>query len=315
MAGKRKNSKKKEQTNLPLLLTVLAICVVIVVVIAVVTNVKDEPNDTDKNTADNLVDDSTDLNTKYNNADDTADSKKDTDSDDVTAGIITDDTSVNDTDNSDSNATDESSGFEYTVGTETETKKTDNGQISIIYPTIVDPDGESERAELLNNMIKSYMDQMFKYDGVSSDDGEYTYEITDTITAVSTDDFTSIIVKGQYYIEDTPNPTVFTYTINCDIKSTDIVPSSELIYDFSKIKDLFLDGKFKLKEGNEDLLDETNYEDMIMEYRSEYGIYPSVYFTDDSFGMIIDLVYTLGGYAMFEIPYSYVSEYVFCPSK
>lgn len=315
MAEKRRTSKKKEQINLPLLLTVLAICVVIIVVIAVVTGKNDEGNDTDSDPVSDLVDESTASNANDSHDDDTADVKKDTDSDDVTVDTVIDDTSESDTADSDDDDSDESSGFEYTVGTETETKKTDNGQISIIYPTIIDPDGESDRAELLNSMIKAYMDQMFKYDGVSSTGGEYTYEITDTITAFSNDEFASIIVKGQYYIEDTSNPTIFTYTINCDIKSTDIVASSELIYDFSKIRELFLNGKFKLKEGNSDLLDETNYEDMIMEYRSEYGIYPNVYFTEDSFGMIIDLVYTLGGYAMFEIPYSYVEDYVFCPCE
>lgn len=315
MAEKRRTSKKKEQINLPLLLTVLAICVVIIVVIAVVTGKNDEGNDTDSDPVSDLVDESTASNANDSHDDDTADVKKDTDSDNVTVDTVIDDTSESDTADSDADDSDESSGFEYTVGTETETKKTDNGQISIIYPTIIDPDGESDRAELLNSMIKAYMDQMFKYDGVSSTGGEYTYEITDTITAFSNDEFASIIVKGQYYIEDTSNPTIFTYTINCDIKSTDIVASSELIYDFSKIRELFLNGKFKLKEGNSDLLDETNYEDMIMEYRSEYGIYPNVYFTADSFGMIIDLVYTLGGYAMFEIPYSYVEDYVFCPCE
>lgn len=315
MAEKRRNSKKKEQINLPLLLTVLAVCVVVIVVIAVMTGKEGEGKDTDKEPVSDLVDNSTVSNTKDSGDADTSDTKKDPDSDDATVGTVTDDTSETEANDSETEDSDESSGFEYTVGTETETKKTDNGQISIIYPTIIDPDGESDRAELLNDMIKAYMDQMFKYDGVSSAGGEYTYEITDTITAVSTDDFASIIVKGQYYIEDTPNPTVFTYTINCDVKSTDIVPSSELIYDFSKIKEMFLDGKFKLKEGNSDLLDETNYEDMIMEYRSEYGIYPNVYFTEDSFGMVIDLVYTLGGYAMFEIPYSYVTDYVFCPCE
>ena len=52
---------------------------------------------------------------------------------------------------------------------------------------------------------------------------------------------------------------------------------------------------------------------MILQYRSEYGIYPDIYFTGDSFGMVIELVFALGGYALFEVPLSLVSGAVVLP--
>lgn len=309
MAEKRKSkSKKKEQLNVPLLLTVLAVCIVAVVVISIVIKNEDETADTDP---------VSDLTDEISEAADSSETDKSDDANADSEADVTVNAEPNDTDEATDTASDDTEAntdeFDYTVETETETKKTENGEISIIYPTIVDSDGESDKSELLNQLIKQYMDQKFKYEGIESESGGYVYEITDTITALSTDSFVSIIVKGQYYIQDASSPTLFTYTINCDLTSTDIVPASELVYDFSAIKSLFIDGKFTLADGYENLLAETNYEDMIMEYRSEYGIYPSVYFTEDSFGMVIDLVYTLGGYAMFEIPYSYVTDYVFCP--
>ncbi len=309
MANKRR-SKKKEPANVPLLLLILALCVVVIVVIVTVTDRNGGSDDTDP-VSDIVADGTDDVETDQKDEttgtdktyEDTSDSVEDTETDNVTET----ETEPEDTDGQ------TSSDDGYTVDTEVETQKTDNGDVTIVYPTIKDPENNDETTELLNKLIKDYMDQKFKYDGVTDTGSEYTYEITDTVTTILTDEFASIIIKGRYYISDTPNPTVFAYTINCDIKASAIISASDLVYDFGDVRNLFLNGKFTLTEGMEGLLEETNYEDMIMEYRAEYGVYPNVYFTESGFGMVIDLVYTLGGYALFEIPYSSVEDVVFCP--
>lgn len=312
MADKRKRSKKKEPLNVPMLLLILALCIVAIVVIVTVSDRDGKGEDTEP--VSDLVADGTD-------GKDETDKKDETSGGDRTDELSSEDTS--DTETDDVTETDEetavtddetSSDAGYTVDTEVETQKTDKGDVTIVYP-VIDPGNEALDPELLNKLIKDYMDQKFKYDGVTDTGSEYTYEITDTVTAVATEEFASIIVKGRYYIADTPNPTVFAYTINCDIKASAIISASDLVYDFAEIKKLFLSGKFTLAEGMDGLLEETNYEDMIMEYRAEYGVYPNVYFTESGFGMVMDLVYTLGGYALFEIPYSEVAGLVYRPAE
>lgn len=314
MADKRKRSKKKEPLNVPLLLLILALCVVVIVVIVTVSDGDGKGGETGTDPVSDLVADETagrgetDKNDETTGGEQTEGHTSDDVSDTETDGMTETETETADTE------TDETeSDPGYTVDTEVETQKTENGDVTIVYPTINDPGGEALDPELLNQLIKDYMDQKFKYDGVTDTGAEYTYEITDTVTAIATDEFVSIIVKGRYYITDAPNPVVFAYTINCDLKASVIISASDLVYDFAEIKKLFTGGKFTLEEGMQSLLEETNYEDMIMEYRAEYGIYPNVYFTESGFGIVIDLVYTLGGYALFEIPYSEVEDLVFCP--
>lgn len=315
MADKRRKSKKKEPANVPLLLLILALCIVVIVVIVAVSD-RGSGGKEDTDPVSDVIGGGTNDDTDKKDETDGSDTDGDSSHTETEPDSDTEETFVTDTETETYTdaETDTDHGPGYTVDTEVETQKTVNGDVTIVYP-VIDPNEDTLDSELLNSMIREYMDQKFKYDGGADTDGEYRYEITDTVTALATDEFASIIVKGMHYVSDSPAPNIFTYTINCDIKASAVISASDLVYDFDGIKKLFLDGKFKLVEGMDGLLDETNYEDMIMEYRAEYGIYPNVYFTEDSFGMVIDLVYTLGGYALFEIPYSYVSDYVYCPLK
>ncbi len=315
---------------MPLLFLILAVCIVIIVIIVAlsgrdngqdtetdsgnVSNVSDVTGSTSERTDDTTEGESTGKETETDEtsvkdeSSDTFDTEDTDDINDTTEEDSTEDTTDENTD------TETSSDAGYVVDTTVETEKNDGGDVTIIYP-VIDPDDDKINAERLNELIKDYIDQKFKYDGVAGTGEEYTYEITETVTAVTTPEFASIIVKGKYYIADSPSPTVFAYTINCDMKAVAIISATDLVFDYNEVKKLFTGGKFKLVEGLETLLDETNYEDMIMEYRTEYGIYPNVYFTKTGFGMIIDLVNTLGGYALFEIPYSEVEGLVYCPAE
>ncbi len=300
-----------------LLVTVLLICAIIIIIIAVASN----------NDGSDAVTDNSDTDNSGGTQDviDVTDEGKDTDADvtdnegDETKGTSddTDDTAIETETLPDPEDTTDIGEVEDSdnagVGEDGDNGENDegDGDIVIEYPT-VSPDNGAD-SEKLNDIIKNFMDDKLKIELPGDSTDGYSYNIKSTQTMLSNDEIASILVCGEYYHIDSPGPTVFAYTINCDIKGTALITSDNLINDYDRIKDLFCDGKFELVYGQNGLLNETNYTDMILQYRAEYGIYPDVYFTDDSFGMVIDLVSTLGGYARFEIPYSEVTGCIYIP--
>lgn len=318
MANKKNSSgksKKKNSGNVEgnpaLLFVLLVICVAVIVFLYFY--IRDDKN------ADN-----DDTNTGHTDSDSSYSETKESIKDNIVSDTENKaDTSKisNDTDNSGkTDIIEETQIPEYTVENETEVIKTDHGDASMEYPVISSDDTDTDiDTETVNALIREFIDGKLREEqlenGMFDTDASYRYEITKAETKLLSKDFMSVLVTGEYYVTDTAHPTMFAYTLNCDIKEYAILSSAELINDFSKIKEKFLDGEFTLVYGDKDLMNETNYEDMILEYRTEYGIYPDIYFTEDSLGMVIDLVYLLGGYTIFEIPYSEIADCVNIPLK
>lgn len=302
VSGSRTRTKNNEVNGAVLTAAFLVCAIVIIAIILIVKFGGNKTDDTTPHVTETDVDSvSSDITDNVSSDTDT----KDIDSTNVTTDAPDVTTPVNTT----------SPG--YDVGTETETTKSDIGDITMQYP-VVEPDDESEiDADTINAIIREYMDEKRKEERLESGDpdldSEYVYKITSTDVKYSSKKFLSIVITGEYYISDSAHPTIFCYSINCDMESGEIITPDALIRDFSTIRSLFTKGKFTLKQGQKDLLKQTNYEDMILQYRSEYGIYPDIYFTGDSFGMVIELVFALGGYALFEVPLSLVSGAVVLP--
>lgn len=302
VSGSRTRTKNNEVNGAVLTAAFLVCAIVIIAIILIVKFGGNKTDDTTPHVTETDVDSvSSDITDNVSSDTDT----KDIDSTNVTTDAPDVTTPVNTT----------SPG--YDVGTETETTKSDIGDITMQYP-VVEPDDESEiDADTINAIIREYMDEKRKEERLESGDpdldSEYVYKITSTDVKYSSKKFLSIVITGEYYISDSAHPTIFCYSINCDMESGEIITPDALIRDFSTIRSLFTEGKFTLKQGQKDLLKQTNYEDMILQYRSEYGIYPDIYFTGDSFGMVIELVFALGGYALFEVPLSLVSGAVVLP--
>ncbi len=199
------------------------------------------------------------------------------------------------------------------------TKKTTDGQgditIEMIYPEIKSPSPSKHSTDELNEEIAYYMDEQRKNMCRTSSADAYEYIIESTDITYVNESFFSAVVVGHFYINASPHPTIFAYAINFDANECRVLTSGELINDFDAVKGSFLDGKFTLKKGMNGLLNEMSYEDMFIEYRAEYDIYPGVYYTEGGFGLIIELVFTLDGYALFEIPTGSLGGAVYSPSN
>ena len=201
-----------------------------------------------------------------------------------------------------------------TVETEKVSQNEGSATIVMIYPKVVSAGASSHSADELNIIIREYMDDRRRAERIESFGDEYEYIVEDVDLTYVGESFISAVVKGHYYIDGSTHPTLFAYTVNCDTKKGMIVTGADLIRDFARVRNTFTNGGFRLVFGMDGLFDETNYEDMIMEYRPEYDIYPDVYYTEKGFGLAIELVYTLGGYALFEAPLSSLGDAVLTPA-
>lgn len=195
-----------------------------------------------------------------------------------------------------------------------ESKEQDGSEIKMIYPLLTSAGQSGHTADEINSLIREYMDEERRITCIDSAGDEYEYVIEAADVKYVGKTFFSAVIRGYVYSDGAPYPTVFAYTLNCDTKSCRILEDGDLIKDFGKLRSLFTSGKFKMTEGEDDLLDNTTYEDLMIEYRPEYGIYPSVYYAGSGFGLALETVYSLGGYALFEISIDELGDAVYKPA-
>lgn len=176
----------------------------------------------------------------------------------------------------------------------------DYGDIILLYPEI---DGNADANELIFKAVRRRCEKALP--NLSSyeigDMPDVTYEITSFSVTYLSDTFLSAKVAGTLTVSLAPHPEPFVYAINVDLENLHELVSADLISDFGKIKEAFINGRFALEDGDEALLAETNAEDMIMQYRSEYEIYPQIWFSSDKLYLNVELVYSLGANAVYSI--------------
>ncbi|MBQ8005167.1 MAG: hypothetical protein IJ303_02510 [Clostridia bacterium] len=98
------------------------------------------------------------------------------------------------------------------------------------------------------------------------------------------------------------------YTVNIDLTTGEIIEEDDIFSDFNIISSKFLAGDFKKVYGADDLMRNTSFEDMILQYVGNHGAYPETYFTEDSLVINIDLVDALGTSAGFSLPFADAAE-------
>lgn len=328
VAGGKKSAHKNESSFVPLLGICIAVCAVCIILVAIMAGGKRQgTNDTGTGDDSAQSGSGTSLSSGASgtanvpDVTDGAETPPQSDAAPSTDGTTSgSDTSVPDTAGAPgtSGASDTNSG-ETTAspasGVNITTKKStfdDNGaHVTMIYPTVSGIDG----ADTVTGLLRDEMDERRREALIGMAGGEVNYTVEDTSVKLCTKSFMSLVVSGYSYVGDASHPEYFVYALNYDIKSKKLMTGSDLIKDFDAVKSSFTSGKFFPMYSQDGLLDEMTYEDMIMEYHVEYGIYPEVYYTKDNFGIAVELVYSLGGYALFETSQSSLSGAIYVPQN
>ena len=200
-------------------------------------------------------------------------------------------------------------GIYYRTVTKKTVLNTDNGSRMVyFYPEFEGFDGLNKDTEL-NSLIKEHMTLMQRMHGgglykMIEHGAKATYDITSFEITYIDDSFISIVFFGSFYaIGDTiyidTGSRNFAYSLNIDIEAMKTLDSSDLISDFLALRSSFLNGELKMTVGADDLLKNTTYSEIFGQYRSEYEIYPDIYFTFERVNVIISLTSDLGGAAVF----------------
>lgn len=144
----------------------------------------------------------------------------------------------------------------------------------------------------------------------------FNYEVTKVEMTYLSNTYASVRSTVSFMSAMDPSPKEAVYTQNVSLINGDIIEEDEIFADFTSIAGKFIAGEFTQIYGAENLLENTSYEDMILQYNSDYASFPEVCFTSDKFIINIDLISALGTSAGFEIALSEVDEFLnFNPTK
>ncbi len=197
---------------------------------------------------------------------------------------------------------------DYTVETETVFMQEDGNEISLMYPQIKGyPDADAQTR--MNAEIARYAHAMYeKQDLIATEDGGYEYAVTAAEVTLQTEGFLSGYIFGAIYSQYSGKGAFFAYTLNCDIENGCLYTADELLSDYDYLAQRFLKGDFTQHFGYEEMDGMMSYADMLLQYKTEYGIYPDIYFTQEGVGLLVETVTLLGGYAGYTLPYPRARE-------
>ncbi|MBQ4328080.1 MAG: hypothetical protein IJC32_06700 [Clostridia bacterium] len=136
----------------------------------------------------------------------------------------------------------------------------------------------------------------------------FNYEVTSCTVEYASDNFLSVKSAINFTTSTSEYSANSVYTTNIDLKTGEEVTGEDIFSDFMTINNKFIGGDFKQEYGMENLLNLTNYSDMILQYKSDRNIYPDIYFSYDKLIINIDLTDSLGSAAGFSIPLADVRD-------
>lgn len=191
----------------------------------------------------------------------------------------------------------------FGVSTYTETFLSGECSVTLVYPRY--GDGEHE---LFDISMRNFAMTKYNQSGTMTDVSA-VYEIKDCDIKYESEYFVSAVMTGHIIDPTAAHDTHFAYTVNADPRTGRVYLSEELIGDVETMKSAMHEGKFEKSygiDGLEDALRDNvvTYGDITQSWRSDYGVFPDMYFTEESLGVIAEIPHVVGGYAGFEIPYA-----------
>lgn len=175
-----------------------------------------------------------------------------------------------------------------------------NGDFVIIKYPVLETDDDSKKADMINSLLRETALQKLYDQYLADENGEFTYDITDTALYKSSGVISSVS-KGSLHAESAAHDYEFAYSVNIDENTGETYSFTDIIADTDSFRKVFLDGKFTPPENLRQEVDELGLEYFMNQCREEYGIYPDVYLDADKLGVIFEVPYAVGFTAIFTI--------------
>jgi len=191
----------------------------------------------------------------------------------------------------------------FSVEIKQESLQTDSYIANMKYPQISGY-SDKETEEKVNALIYSYVNNKRKtFISQTGADSVVYYDIDSFNVTYKSDKLISALCRGTITVEGSSIETAFSYGINIDFISAKLIGLDSIV-DYKNFEKDFTNGSFVQTSGYKNLLEETNFKDIISQYNALYSIYPEFYIKQSengvALGVITDTVQVLGNVAEFE---------------
>ena len=194
----------------------------------------------------------------------------------------------------------------YSVEVRREKTSAETYDAELTYP-VIDGYSDGEIEEKINALVRAYIDKrvLEAVSGASAENRAHFKTVSFDVTCRGDRFFSALIHASIAYDSSDISEENLSFGINADLAQARLVSFGE-IADFEKFAADFRLGAYTPTAGSENILDDTNYEDLLVQYGELYSIYPEFYLKSGAdsgyFGVIFETVDLLGGYAEFEAP-------------
>ena len=185
---------------------------------------------------------------------------------------------------------------------------------TFIYPKVTIADN-NDLTVMINREIESACANLFKRSvpgaaSMVSGGSEIFYKTTECNYVLHNDKWLSV----EFYVvidifggvvDEMPDKAYSAITI--DLETGSVMYAEKFIWDLDKLKKALLGGEFTLM--NSVTLTASDLEAALVQYRADYGIYPSVYFGEGSVTVCVELAKLQGGYALYSISADKATDY------
>lgn len=185
----------------------------------------------------------------------------------------------------------------YTLEMAEEYLKLNENSVKLMYPLVAGY-ADSEAQEAANTRSAAFAREMYEQKGLmSGEDGGYSYTTTTAEILLATTDFYSVYIAGVIESDVGGSARPFAYTINCDLRSGSFLTTEEIVSDYDALMQIFLDDVFREDFGDANLEENFTRASLLEQYNTRYGIYPFVYFRNGEFGVLVETLPSMVGYA------------------
>ena len=184
---------------------------------------------------------------------------------------------------------------DYALTIVEEYRKDGGNSLKLMYPEVRGYADPSAGETINRKAAELAFEQYRKLGRIADEDGGYVYTAMEALVLLSTVDFYCVYISGTVESEAGGDPEFFAYILNADLKNARFLTTEEIVKDYEKIRKSFLDGDFLPDFGTENPEENFTRQSLLDQYKSEYGIYPYVYFREGKIGLLLETLPSLGG--------------------
>ena len=192
---------------------------------------------------------------------------------------------------------------QITVGEEVTSLGGDSVKI-LRYPVAV-----GTGTDALNARLKHHAEEIYTTHATGAltmrDEGEtFVYEVTEVEIKRFDGEILSFLCRAAYTSPVDGTEKQIVYTGNLNPETGESIAPAKLITDWDALEALLRAGKATPAWGSADLLEQMSWDDLLLQIKPAYGIYPAVCFGETGVEIAFEVLPLFGGTAGFTVTYT-----------